>query len=68
MKNLFIRTALIYIISIHTVSVSAELVKNKINKFSNETALAISNFAKIILKDTVIMIFYLFFEPKVYIF
>ena len=33
-------------ISIHSVSVSAELVKNKINEFSNETALAISNFAK----------------------
>ncbi len=55
-------------ISIHSVSISAESVKNKINEFSNETALAISNFAKIILKDTVIMIFYLFFEPKVYIF
>ena len=46
MKNLFISTALIYIISIHSVSVSAELVKNKINEFSNETALVISNFAK----------------------
>ena len=46
MKNLFISTALIYMISIHSVSVSAELVKNKINEFSNETALAISNFAK----------------------
>ena len=68
MKNLFISTVLIYMISIHSVSISAELVKNKINEFSNETALAISNFAKIILKDTVIMIFYLFFEPKVYIF
>jgi len=45
-KNLFISTALIYIISIHSVSVSAELVKNKINEFSNETALVISNFAK----------------------
>jgi len=45
-KNFFISTALIYIISIHSVSVSAELVKNKINEFSNETALAISNFAK----------------------
>ena len=45
MKNLFISTALIYMISIHSVSVSAELVKNKINEFSNETALAISNFA-----------------------
>ena len=33
-------------ISIHSASVSAELVKNKINEFSNETALAISNFAK----------------------
>ena len=33
-------------ISIHSVSISAELVKNKINEFSNETALAISNFAK----------------------
>ena len=33
-------------ISIHSVCVSAELVKNKINEFSNETALAISNFAK----------------------
>jgi len=33
-------------ISIHSVSVSAELVKNKINEFSNETALVISNFAK----------------------
>ena len=30
----------------HSVSVSAELVKNKINEFSNETALVISNFAK----------------------
>ena len=46
MKNLFISTALIYMISSHSVSVSAELVKNKINEFSNETALAISNFAK----------------------
>ena len=46
MKNFFIGTALIYIISIHSVSVSAELVKNKINEFSNETALVISNFAK----------------------
>ena len=46
MKNLFISTVLIYIISIHSVSISAELVKNKINEFSNETALAISNFAK----------------------
>ena len=46
MKNLFINTALIYMISIHSISVSAELVKNKINEFSNETALAISNFAK----------------------
>ena len=46
MKNLFISTALICIISIHSVSVSAELVKNKINEFSNETALVISNFAK----------------------
>jgi len=45
-KNLFISTALIYIISMHSVSVSAELVKNKINEFSNETALVISNFAK----------------------
>ena len=33
-------------ISIHSVSISAELVKNKINEFSNETALVISNFAK----------------------
>jgi len=33
-------------ISIHSVSISAELVKNKINEFSNETALTISNFAK----------------------
>jgi len=33
-------------ISSHSVSVSTELVKNKINEFSNETALAISNFAK----------------------
>ena len=46
MKNLFISTVLIYMISIHSVSISAELVKNKINEFSNETALAISNFAK----------------------
>ena len=46
MKNLFFSTVLIYIISINSVSVSAELVKNKINEFSNETALAISNFAK----------------------
>ena len=35
-----------YIIFINSLSVSAELVKNKINEFSNETALAISNFAK----------------------
>jgi adhesin/invasin len=33
-------------ISIHSASVSAELVKNKINEFSNETALAISNFTQ----------------------
>ena len=33
-------------ISIHSVSISAELVKNKINEFSNETALTISNFVK----------------------
>ena len=33
-------------ISIHSASIAAELVKNKINEFSNETALAISNFAK----------------------
>ena len=46
MKNLFISTVLIYMISIHSVSISAELVKNKINEFSNETALVISNFAK----------------------
>ncbi len=46
MKNLFISTVLIYMISIHSVSISEELVKNKINEFSNETALAISNFAK----------------------
>ena len=46
MKNLFLSTVLIYIISINSASVSAELVKNKINEFSNETALAISNFAK----------------------
>ena len=46
MKNLFTKTILIYMISIHSVCVSAELVKNKINEFSNETALAISNFAK----------------------
>jgi len=45
-KNLFTKTILIYLISIHSVSVSAELVKNKINEFSNETALAISHFAK----------------------
>ncbi|MDC0216070.1 inverse autotransporter beta domain-containing protein [Candidatus Pelagibacter sp.] len=46
MKKLFFSTVLIYIISINSVSVSAELVKDKINEFSNETALAISNFAK----------------------
>ena len=46
MKNLFLSTVLIYIISINSASVSAELVKNKINELSNETALAISNFAK----------------------
>ena len=46
MKNLFFSTVLIYIISINSVSVSAELVKDKINEFSNETAQAISNFAK----------------------
>ena len=46
MKNLFISIALICMISIHSAGVSAELVKNKINEFSNETALAISNFAK----------------------
>tara|TARA_B100001057_G_scaffold443800_1_gene480226 strand:+ start:141 stop:1019 length:879 start_codon:yes stop_codon:yes gene_type:complete len=45
-KNLFLSTVLIYIISINSASVSAELVKNKINELSNETALAISNFAK----------------------
>ena len=45
-KNLFIGTALFCMISIHSASVSAELVKNKINEFSNETALAISNFAQ----------------------
>ncbi len=46
MKKLFFSTVLIYIISINSISVSAELVKDKINEFSNETALAISNFAK----------------------
>jgi hypothetical protein len=45
-KNLFISIALICMISIHSASIAAELVKNKINQFSNETALAISNFAK----------------------
>jgi hypothetical protein len=45
-KNLFISIALICMISIHSASIAAELVKNKINEFSNETALAISNFAK----------------------
>jgi hypothetical protein len=45
-KNLFISIALICMISIHSASVSAELVKNKINEFSNETALAISNFTQ----------------------
>ena len=46
MKNLFFSTVLIYIISINSVSVSAELVKDKINEFSNEIASAASNFAK----------------------
>ena len=46
MKNIFFSTVFFYIIFINSLSVSAELVKNKINEFSNETALAISNFAK----------------------
>ena len=46
MKNIFFGTVFFYIIFINSLSVSAELVKNKINEFSNETALAISNFAK----------------------
>ena len=46
MKNIFSSTVFFYIIFINSLSVSAELVKNKINEFSNETALAISNFAK----------------------
>ena len=46
MKNIFFSTVFSYIIFINSLSVSAELVKNKINEFSNETALAISNFAK----------------------
>ena len=46
MKNIFFSTVFFYIIFINSLSVSAELVKNKINEFSNETALAISSFAK----------------------
>ena len=46
MKNILFSTVFFYIIFINSLSVSAELVKNKINEFSNETALAISNFAK----------------------
>ena len=46
MKNILFSTVFFYIIFINSLGVSAELVKNKINEFSNETALAISNFAK----------------------
>ena len=46
MKKILSFVIIISIFSINSFSSSAELVKNKINEFSNETALAISNFTQ----------------------